>query len=130
MIPHEMRAYLRNYGRHFNKKACDFAVRRMRKYNQSTRQMERIDAMSKDEVDEMLRTHGISLDHARGYDYVYVANMCVADFYKSSVPDEAHFAMYIKDVIDDPDALEGNIFNRWLSDMDSSGEPVEWEDLL
>lgn len=130
MIPYDMRAYLRNNGRHFNKKACDFAVGNMKKYNTSTRVLERIDAITKEQVDELLMNSGVTLDNARGYDYVYVANMCKADFYKSSITDEQHLALYVKDVIDDPDAPTGAVFNRWLADMDSKGEPIEWEELL
>lgn len=130
MIPYDMRAYLRNNGRHFNKKACDYAVRNMMKYNASTRQLERIDAMTKEQVDELLMNNGVTLDNARGYDYVYVANMCKADFFMSSIADEAHLAMYVKDVIDDPDAPAGSVFNRWLADMDSKGEPIEWKEML
>ena len=75
IIPKEMRAYLRNNGRHFSKKACEWAVRNMRKYNETTRRMERIETMDKTAVDELLKNNGITLDDARGYDYVYVANM-------------------------------------------------------
>ena len=39
IIPKEMRAYLRNNGRHFNKKACEWAVKNMRKYNENTRRL-------------------------------------------------------------------------------------------
>lgn len=34
-IPEEMRRYLRHYGWHFNKKACDYAVSLIRKKNAS-----------------------------------------------------------------------------------------------
>lgn len=80
IIPREMRAYLRNNGRHFNKNACEWAVRNMRKYNETTRRLERIETLDKTAVDELLKNNGITLDDARGYDYVYVANMCKADF--------------------------------------------------
>jgi hypothetical protein len=41
------------------------------------------------------------------YDSVYVANMCKADFLGSSIVDDVHMALYVKDVIDDPDATDG-----------------------
>lgn len=130
IIPREMRAYLRNNGRHFNKKACELAVRNMRKYNDTTRRMERIEPLDKTAVDELLKNNGITLDDARGYDYVYVANMCKADFYGTAIEDERHMALYIKCVIDDADAVGGMIFNRWLADCDTKGISIDWEELL
>lgn len=130
IIPKEMRAYLRNNGRHFNKKACEWAVSKMRKYNESTRRLERIEPMDKNAVDELLKNNGISLDDARGYDYVYVANMCKADFYGTAIEDERHMALYIKCVIDDADAVSGMIFNRWLADCDTKGIAIDWEELI
>lgn len=130
IIPKEMRAYLRNNGRHFNKKACEWAVISMRKYNESTRRLERIEPMDKNAVDDLLKNNGITLDDARGYDYVYVANMCKADFYGTAIEDERHMALYIKCVIDDADAVSGMIFNRWLADLDTKGIAVDWEELL
>lgn len=130
IIPREMRAYLRNNGRHFNKKACELAVRNMRKYNETTRRLERIEPLDKTTVDELLKNNGITLDDARGYDYVYVANMCKADFYGTAVEDERHMALYIKCVIDDADAVGGMTFNRWLADCDTKGISIDWEELL
>ena len=130
IIPREMRAYLRNNGRHFNKKACELAVRNMRKYNDTTRRMERIEPLDKTAVDELLKNNGITLDDARGYDYVYVANMCKADFYGTAIEDERHMALYIKCVIDDADAVGGMLFNRWLADCDTKGISIDWEELL
>ena len=56
--------------------------------------------------------------------------MCKADFLGSSVPDEKHMAMYIKDVIDDVDAPDGLLFNRWYADVCYKGIAIEWEDML
>ena len=130
IIPREMRAYLRNNGRHFNKKACECAVKNMRKYNDTTRRFERIEPLDKNAVDELLKNNGITLEDARGYDYVYVANMCKADFYGTAIEDERHMALYIKCVIDDADAVGGMIFNRWLADCDTKGISIDWEELL
>lgn len=64
------------------------------------------------------------------YDSVYAANMCKADFLKSSVPDEQHLALYVKDVIDDADATDGLLMRRWYAGMVAAGEPVEWDEML
>lgn len=130
IIPKEMRAYLRNNGRHFNRNSCELAVRNMRKYNETTRRLERIEPLDKTAVDELLKNNGIILEDARGYDYVYVANMCKADFYGTAIEDERHMALYIKCVIDDADAVSGMVFNRWLADCDTNGIAIDWEDLL
>ena len=39
-------------------------------------------------------------------------------------------ALYVKDVIDDRDAYDGVVFNRWYADMTRKGLPIEWEDML
>lgn len=129
-MPREMKSYLRHWGWHFNKKACDVAVSYMKRTNPSTGKEESIEAISKDEVEDMLKRHGVELKNACGYDHVYVANMIKADRWKSSVEDERHHAIAIKDEIDDADQADGFIFARWYSDMIRKGIPVEWEDIL
>lgn len=124
-IPDEMRAYLRNNGRHFNRKACEWAVSQMRGADGR-----RIEPLDKDAVEAMLKNNGIELERSKGYDHVYVANMCQADFYGTAIDDERHFALYVKCVIDDADAVGGMVFNRWLADMDSKGVSIDWEELL
>ena len=125
-----MKAYLSNFGWHFNKKMCDIAVSLMKKVNSATNKKERIDPITKDKVDELLTRYGIKLDNNALYDYIYVANMCKADFLKSSVPDEQHLALYIKDTIDDPDAPDGTTMRRWYATMIAAGEPIEWDEML
>jgi hypothetical protein len=56
--------------------------------------------------------------------------MCQADFLGSSIKDMQGLALYVKDVIDDRDAYDGVVFNRWYADMTRKGLPIEWEDML
>ncbi len=128
--PEEMEVYLSNFGWHFNKKMCEFAVSLMKKLSPSSGKKERIEPISKEKVDELLTRYGIKLENNVLYDYVYVANMGKADFLKSSIPDEAHLALYIKDTIDDPDAPDGTTMRRWYATMIAAGEPVEWDEML
>ena len=128
--PKAMTAYLRHFGWHFSKKACEEAVSNMRKLNHATGKKERIEPMTKEKVEELLAKYNIKLEHNHGYDAIFIANMGIADFYMSSIPDEHHLALYVKDVIDDPDLEGGNAFRRWYSDQIAKGEPIEWEDLL
>ena len=129
-MPEGMRAYLQHYGWHFNRKACEYAVSLMRKKNPATGKMERIEPYTKEQVDELLRKNNVSIDDTRNYDYVFAANMCKADYLKSSVPDELHLALYVKDVIDDPDAEDGVTMRRWYATMVANGEMVDWAEIL
>lgn len=126
----EMKAYLRNYGFSFSKKACEWAISLLRKENPSTKKEEKIEPWSKEQVDELLKKHNITLENNVGYNYVYVANMLRADKYKSSIPDEQHLAMGIKDVIDDVDATPRLVFKQWITKMDDDGEPIEWSEIM
>lgn len=123
-----MKVYINNYGCHFNKKLCKEATSRM--YTKNNNKKEFIEPYTKEQVDELLETNGIKLKRNKLYDAVYVANMCVADYLGKSVPDEKHLAMFVKDMIDDPDAEEGFIFNRFYADCMFMDNPVDWEDML
>ena len=91
---------------------------------------EYITPYSKDVVDTLLSSRNIKLNNNKLYDAVYVANMCRADFYGKSIPDDTHLAMFVKDMIDDTDAMEGVIFNRFYADCMFMNNPIEWEDVL
>lgn len=129
-IPDDMRAYLRNHDYTFSKKACEYAVSFMKKRNPATKELEFIEPWSREQVDELLKRHNVKLENNIGYNYVYVANMLKADKYKSSIPDEAHLALGIKDVIDDVDCSPYCVFLEWIAKMDGNGEPIEWEDIM
>ena len=89
-----------------------------------------INPYNREQVRNLLSNNGIQLKNDQLYDSTYVANMCKADFLGSSVTDEKHLAMYIKDVIDDPDGYDGIVFNRWYADMCYTGVAIDWEDML
>ena len=86
--------------------------------------------VQKEKVDEMLSKYNIDIKYNELYDYVYVYNMGNNDFLGSSIPDERHLVMYVKDVIDDEDGYDGIVFNRWYADTVSNGIPIEWEEML
>lgn len=127
-IPEGMKRYINNYGCHFNKKLCDEAVSRM--YTEVNGKKEYIRPYTKDQVESILSTNGIKLERNKMYDHVYVANMCKADFLGKSVPTEQHLAKYVRDVIDDPDAEEGYVFNRFYADCMFMDNPIDWEDVI
>ena len=123
--PGYMEDYLRYNGWHFNRKACEYAVSMMRGKDGN-----RIQPLQKAEVDDMLARFGVQLEDKNSYDYVYVANMCKADFLKSSIADDAHMALYVKDTMEDADAADGMVFARWCSDMRCKGEMILWDELV
>ena len=126
--PEGMVNYLRYNGPHFNKKLCEFAVGFMEKKVGLI--MQPITPMTKEQVDTLLKNNNITIKGAQLYDTVFVANMCKADFLGSSVPDEAHLAKYVKDVLDDDDAYDGIVFNRWYADMCRKGIVIDWEEMI
>lgn len=126
VYPEAMVNYLRYNGRHFNRKLFEFATSLMK----TGKDKQPLKVITKKELDEMLKVYGVKLDNNVLYDYVYVANMCKADFLGSSIPDEGHLCKYVKDVIDDVDAYDGVVFNRWYADMCRSGVPIDWEEML
>ena len=108
--------YLRYYRPHFNKKLCEFACKQMpnKEY-------------SKEKLDVLLQCHNIEIKDAKLHDAVYVANWCRNVFYGSSIADEKHFVLFIKDIFDKESDF---IFNRWYADMAKQGIPIEWEDMI
>lgn len=123
-IPKEMRAYLQHNGWHFNKKSYDFATKLMENKDG------KVKPYTKEEVDTLLTAQKIELKKNVGYDAAYVATMCKADYLRSSVPDEPHLALFVKDTIDDVDAADGTVMRRWYASMVAAGIPVDWEELL
>ena len=117
--------YMSNYGEHFSKAMCQWAVSMMRNRNG-----EKLDFLDKKGVDEMLAKNGVTLQHDKGYDAVYAMHMAIADFMGSSIEDEAHLAKYVKDLLDDPDGYDGQVFNRFVMDCLGRGVPIVWEDMI
>lgn len=108
--------YLRYYGPHFNKKLCEFACKQLSKRE-----------YSKEKLDVLLQSHNIEIPNAKLYDTVYIANWCKSILYGSSIADENHLVLFIKDIFDKEANL---VFNRWYADMAKQGIPIEWEDMI
>lgn len=125
-----MQKYKSSCGWHFNEEACRFAVSLMKKKNPVNGKTEPIEPMTKKQVEEILSKHGVKLENAVGHDCVYVANMCKADYLGSSIIDEKHLALYVKDVIDDVDAPDGTVMRQWWAKMVADGQPVPWSSFL
>lgn len=123
-MPYYMKKYLQNYGWHFNKALCNYAISLMKKGGKP------LETVSKEFIDKVLTQNNITLLNNIGHDYIFVANMCKADYYGSSIIDEKHFALYIKDTIDDEDAGDGTTMRRWYATMIANGIMVDWEEFI
>lgn len=108
--------YLRYYGQHFNKKLCEFACKQMSRQD-----------YSKEKVDMLLKANNIEIPNAKLYDTIYVANWCKNIFYGSSISDERHLVLFLKDIFTKESDL---VFNRWYADTVKQGIPIEWDDMI
>lgn len=111
-------SYLENYGPHFNKNLSEFAVSLMCHSNK--------ESLTLEEIMTILDKYKIKLDSKYLYDIYYTANMGYHDFYKSSIKDEEHLALFIKDYLEDEDGYEGIAFYRWLTDMKHKSVKINW----
>jgi hypothetical protein len=126
--PSGMEEYLTYYGWHFSKKMCEWAVSRM--YKSENKRKVYIDMINKESLDAIIKRYGLKLTNDNGYDAVYVANMCKADYYGKSIKDEASLAQFVYDTIEDADAYDGMVFTRFYADCVGSGTPIDWEDMI
>lgn len=108
--------YLRYYGEHFNKKLCEFACSYLDKQD-----------YTKEKLNVLLQANKVEIESAKLCDAVYLANWCKSTLFGSSIADEKHLVLFLKDIFD----KEGNlIFNRWYADMAKQGIPIEWEEMI
>ena len=110
-----------NGGWHFNKKACEYAIQYLKDKNNKP-----IKPISKEEVDDMLKKHDVVLEKNKGWDYVYAANMAKSDMDGSPLSDEKSIAAYVKVLIDDVDAADGEVMGCWYVKMLFRHIPVDW----
>lgn len=126
VFPEGMETYLEFNGWHFNKKMCQWASSRM--YKEENGKKENIEQYTIESLKALSDKTNIKFEI--NYDAVYIANMCKADFFGSSIPNEMLLIRYVKDVIEDPDGYEGMPFTRFYADCIGSGTSIPWEDLL
>lgn len=125
-MPDDIRAYLEKNGWSFSKKMCEFAVGRMKDRNGK-----KLESLTKEQVDKLLKTYEIVLKHDNGYDCVY----CLPTWRSPTIGDrrsgdEQQLARFVKDYIDDEDAYPGMPFTRYFADLIGSGTNVPWDDVL
>lgn len=124
-IPRGMREYLSYNGRHFSKPLYEWAVRMM-----TTRSGEKVRPVEKSVFDEKMRSGALTLKNDKGYDGPYVWCMASSDYLGSSISDEAHLSMYVRDYLDDPDGSPTRAFDEFYAKTLALGIPIPWEDVL
>lgn len=120
IIPEPMRQYLRNFGYHFNKKAYQWAVK----------QMGVKEPYTQDQIDELLKKHGVTVKNDVLYDKAYVASMAKSDYMGKSLPNEQYLALFVRDYLDDEDGTGEEAFRRWLADCVGRGVMPDFDDFL
>lgn len=117
--------YTDQFGLHFNRKLYEWAVSMM-----TDRNGNRLKPLTKEQVSEFFRTQGVVLKNDKGYDAAYVHSMAKADYLGSSIADDAHLAMFVKDFLDDPDGTKTKAFDHFVVDCRSKGEPIFWDEMM
>ena len=125
ILPAGMDAYLSNYGWHFSKAMAEWAIS-----NMTDRNDKKVKMKTKKEVDDILKSYGVSINNDKGYDAVFVFHMGLSDYLGSSVPDESYLVKYVKDVLDDRDGYSEIAFSRFIADCNATGTPIVWEDMI
>ncbi len=116
-------SYIKEHGYHFNKKLCEFALSQMNHSDKSGN-------LTWEFVMSILEKYKIDLDTSHPYDIYYVANMGYHDFYKSSIKDDEHLALFIQDYLEDEDGYEGIALCRWLVDMKHKSIEIDWNNMI
>lgn len=126
ILPAGMDAYLASHGRHFSKPMLDWAVSMM-----ENRKGESGAALEKKQFDELMKAYGLKLDRKEGYyDGPYIWAMAKSDYLGSSIIDEQHLAMFVKDYIDDIDGNETRAFDEFYINCVAKGVDIPWKDLI
>lgn len=115
-----------SHGRHFSKAMLDWAVGMMTDRNGNKR-----NPIDRKKFDSMMESYGITLDRTEGYyDGIYVWSMAMSDYFGSSIKDEQHIALFVKDYIDDIDGNPTRAFDEFMINCTAKGIDVPWQDMI
>lgn len=117
--------YVDQYGHNFNRKLYEFAVSLMRDRNGGG-----IKALPKEQVTEWLKTQGVTLKNDIGYNAAYIYAMAKADYYGSSIKDNIHLALFVKDYMEDPDGNPERAFDGFVMSCRAKDEPIFWDEMI
>ena len=126
ILPKGMDAYLSAHGHHFSEPMLKWATGMMK-----DRQGRKGEAPDRKKFDDTMRAYGVSLERNEGYyDGPYVWAMAKSDYFGSSITDEQHLAMYVKDYIDDVDGNPTRPFDEFIINCNSKGVDIPWKDMI
>ena len=117
--------YVDQYGHHFSKKLYEWAISMMKDRNGN-----KVPPMTKEQASEWLRGKGVTLKNDKGHDSAYVLAMARADYMGSSITDDQHLALYVRDFLDDPDGYPTKAFDCFVVSCRAKNEPIFWDDFL
>jgi len=120
-----MEEYLGDYGFHFNKPLFEFATKMMR-----DRSGKPLEVWSKEKTEKVLQENGVKLKNNVGHDAAYVINMARADYWGSSLFDESHLALFVRDYLDDGDGSPTRAFDEFYIKTVALGIPIFWDEML
>lgn len=117
--------YVDQYGHNFNRKLYEFAVSLMKDRNGSG-----IRPLTKEQVTEWLKTQGVTVKNDIGYNVPYIYSMAKSDYFGSSIKDNIHLALFVKDFADDVDGYPERAFDFFVMSCRAKGEHIYWDDFL
>lgn len=120
-----MEEYLGDFGHHFNRKLFEFAASMM-----EDRTGQSLKPWDKEKTNSFLKANGVSLRNDYGHDATYVLNMMRSDCWGSSISDEQHLALSVKDYLDDIDGYETRAFDEFYMKTVALGIPIFWDEML
>ena len=124
--PAGMDAYLASHGYHFSKPMVEWAVSMMR-----DRTGKRIQVNPREQLENIFKAHNVVIENNKGfYDIQYVWCMGKADYYGSSINDELHLALFVKDFLDDKDGSPTRAFDEFYIKTIAMGIDIPWEDMI
>lgn len=126
-IPEDMRKYLQFNGFNFSERMAQFAISKMKDKDGNP-----YTPVPKEKVKELLERYGVTLELDNGANSWYVCNMLKSDNWGSSISDEQHLALAIKDYVDDKDAGVGSEkpFRYFFSLCSGNGTVIPWKESL
>lgn len=126
ILPAGMDAYLASHGRHFSKPLLEWACKKMKDKKGAAGK-----APERKEFEELMRAYNLKLERDAGYyDGPYVWAMAISDYFGSSIIDEQHIAMFVKDYIDDIDGNPTRSFDEFYINCIAKGVDIPWPDMI
>ena len=113
----------------FSKRLAEWAIDNMKVKDTATGELKAVKGRTLEDVKTVLKAEGVELPEAFDYTAWYLFNMAVADN-RSSLPDDSHRAMYVKETINDPDGCPEAVLECFVAKMCLKGIPIHWEKMI